>query len=131
MIMTTDFEAEHFGKQELSCPDCVDLGRQRFCREIPEAMTLLSKTFFTCGTSAESLTTLSILLCVFLQPITFINLQFSLAVCCFVLIAVMSTLFAIVYSTALHLLGSSRLNKCGANFQYVDDLWWDEDPQLR
>jgi len=40
-----DFDEGSFGKQELSGPDFLDLGRQIFCRETPKAMTLLSETF--------------------------------------------------------------------------------------
>ena len=45
MITAMDFEEESFGKQELSGPDFLDLGRQRFFRETPQAMTSLSETF--------------------------------------------------------------------------------------
>ena len=45
MITATDFEEESFEKQELSGPDFLDLGRQRFCLETPKVMTSLSKTF--------------------------------------------------------------------------------------
>ena len=45
MKTATDFEEESFEKQELSGPDFLDLGRQRFCWVMPKVMTSLSKTF--------------------------------------------------------------------------------------
>ena len=75
MITATDFEAESFGKQELSGTDCIDLDRQRFRRETHGAMTSLSETFVARASFAESLTTLSISPCVFLRSIAFINLK--------------------------------------------------------
>jgi hypothetical protein len=45
MITAMDFEERSFGKQELSGPNFLDLGRQRFCRETPKAMTSLSEAF--------------------------------------------------------------------------------------